>query len=120
MIGALCTCFNIVLLWVQVEFFGFGYIVATGICFWVINFVGFQLNRALSFKATSTSMAQQAVKYYVVMLISLICNLLMMYLLVGIFKFHYLVSSLIVTCLFVSINFLFHRFWTFSDALVKK
>lgn len=112
-IGIICTFLNLGLLTFQVEVLSMNYTAAIVVCFWLVNYIGFYLNRHFSFQASNGNFFRQAKQYYVIMGCSLLANLTLMMILVEYFEFHYFYSSLLVTGLFFMGNFLAHKLWTF-------
>jgi putative flippase GtrA len=115
MVGTVCCLINLLSFWLLIEFIKVHYLVATIINFFLINYFGFELNRALTFATNKSGYWVYLSRYFLVMLFSLTSNLLLMYLLVNYLSIHYLLSSLLVTVIFFLVNFTLHNFWTFRS-----
>ena len=61
--------------------------------------------------------AKQAIKYYTVGGSGVLVNLGLLYTLTDIVGFWYLAAQIIAISVSISSNFLFNRFWTFSDSI---
>jgi glycosyltransferase involved in cell wall biosynthesis/putative flippase GtrA len=114
-VGAICTLLNLLAFWILVGRAGLGYLGATVVVFFVVNWVGFALNRGFTFGRREAAPAPQALRYFTGMALSLALNLAAMWVLVDRLGIHYLAASLVVTVVFVCLNFVMHRDWTFSD-----
>ena len=61
--------------------------------------------------------AKQAIKYYTVGGSGVLVNLGLLYTLTDVVGFWYLAAQIIAISVSISSNFLFNRFWTFSDSI---
>ena len=112
--GALCYFIGLFVLWLCVDTFGFGYIFGIIIAFFIINPIGFIINRACVFNAGSIVLMQSLARFIFVALLGLVLNLLLVYTLVEYFKVHYLVANILSTVFILVLNFTVHHLWTFQ------
>lgn len=113
-VGALAVGVNLVLFAVLVGVLGWGYLVATVIVFITGNAGAFVLNRGWVF-GSRRAIGPSLARYYGVMAISLMINLVLMRLLVETVGFHYLVASVTVSGMLAVMNFVAHDRITFSQ-----
>ncbi len=112
-IGSFCASLNLASLYVMVSHWKWNYIIATTIAWFLINLLGFCLNKYYTFVTPNVAFFQELWKYYMVMLSSFFMNLLLMFILVDILLVWYLYASLVITIGFLIYNFLLHKHWSF-------
>jgi putative flippase GtrA len=93
---------------------GLHYAASVVASFMAVNYIGFRLNKEFTFRNEDSRVFGQAARYYGLMGISLATNLVTMALLVDGLGFHYLIAALLVTTIFVLMNFAAHRWITFG------
>lgn len=113
-VGAVAVGVNLALFALLVGVLGWGYLAATVVVFMLVNGAAFILNRGWVFKHRG-AVAPSVARYYTVMAISLVLNLLLMRVLVGTVGFNYLVASLVVSLLLGVGNFAAHQWITFAS-----
>jgi putative flippase GtrA len=113
-IGALCASLNLGTLYLLTNILNFNYLISTLIALFLINFIGFYLNKYYTFQTKKKRFWQELWKYYSVMFSSFILNLIFMYLLVDILHIWYLYASLSITICFIVFNYLMHKNWSFK------
>jgi glycosyltransferase involved in cell wall biosynthesis/putative flippase GtrA len=119
LVGALNAGLNLALLWVMVSLLGVPYLLACAVLFVLLNWVGYRLNKSLTFRLGTGIRYREAMRYFAVMGLSLALNLAMMVVLVDHWHVPYLWASLIVTLALACMNFLAHRDLTFRRTLAR-
>lgn len=114
LVGGLCALLNLLTLWFLTTWIGWHYLAATTISFFAINGVGFIFNKYFTFNKISRPNFREIQRYYFVMSGALALNLTAMFVMVSTFGINYLLSSILVTLIFTTFNFLAHLGWTFS------
>ena len=116
--GAFSVGLNLVLYWILVGHWGLNYLLATVIVFLIGNLVGFSLNRRFTFTAKSAAghRRSQMIRWYAVMGLSLLLNLVLMAVLISGAGLSYLLASPIVSVVFALGNFVAHDRFTFAQA----
>ncbi len=113
-VGGLCALFNLVILHVGTGVLGYHYLLSVLAGFLLSNALGFRLNKSFTFEDDQPRIVQQMGRYYLVMAASLGANLALTWLLVGGAGIHYLLASVIVSSIFLVLNFVLHARLTFS------
>lgn len=113
-VGAICSVLGLVTLWICTGVLGIHYLLSTTVAFFLINPVGYLLNRQFTFKNTSSRWPQQLARYYLVMATSLFANLGLMFVLVDGLSINYLLANVFAIVLLVFYNFWSHSAWTFG------
>ncbi|GHA85005.1 hypothetical protein GCM10007067_23690 [Lysobacter bugurensis] len=111
------TALNLALLFVLVSGLRVPYLLACTLSFFILNFVGYRLNKAYSFRMGRTVSTREVARYYGVMATSLLVNLALMYVAVSHLELNYLLASLAVTALLAVANFTAHSGFTFGRTL---
>jgi putative flippase GtrA len=114
LVGGVCATANFVFLWWSIEIAGINYLAACTISFFLINLLGYFLNRRITFGVAWPATLAEAARHYGVMAFSLALNLLAMWLLVAKAGFEVLVSSVCVTALLTLLNYAAHVRVTFG------
>lgn len=115
-VGALCSALNFAVMYAATDVAKFHYLVSTALSFFLVNLVGFFLNKLLAFRRSHTPPAPELLRYYGVMLLSLGLNLVMMYVLVTLAGLWYLWASVVITMALLLLNFLLHKHFSFGGA----
>jgi len=113
LVGALCLGANTFVLWALTSGLGIHYLLSTLIAFLAITPLGFLLNKVLTFRTHRQYARIELPRYFVAMAASLATNLALMYLLVSVADMWYVLASLLVAALLVSVNFLTSDRWSF-------
>lgn len=116
LIGGFCALQNIFWLYLLTSVLRIHYIISTIILMFIINTLGFYLNRKYTFKfqKSKNNFWQALFRYYTVILASSCAVLLLMYTLVDLLKIWYLYAHILITVLMTLYNFLIHKKWTFK------
>jgi glycosyltransferase involved in cell wall biosynthesis/putative flippase GtrA len=114
LVGAAMTLCNLALLALLVDGLGLHVLVACTVSFFVLNGLGYLLNKGFTFRLPPRPEWAEGLRYYAVMALSLAANLALMQLLVGGLGWHYLAASLVVTVLLAVLNYLGHAGFTFG------
>lgn len=114
-VGAIAVGVNLALFALLVGVLGWNYLAATVVVFVLVNAGAFLLSRTWVFES-DTPVAPSALRYYAIMAISLVLNLLLMRVLVETVGFNYLVASVAVSGLLAVGNFVAHHRITFRPA----
>lgn len=114
-VGLFCLSLNLLLMWWLIGFLEVNLLIATTICFFVLNSVGHHLSRTLVFANAKNKYKESLVRFFGVMAISLGLNLTSMYILVNRFGVPYLLASTFIAVFFFGANFVMHYFWTFRQ-----
>ena len=113
-VGFTCFCLNTLFFFILIDIFRMHYFLATVACFFFINLVGFILNKSFTFGFQGRFLVS-AIRYFSVMAFSLTSNLFLMWILVGLLRFHYIIASLIISVIMLLFNFSIHRAWSFGS-----
>jgi len=114
LVGGFCASLNLLILWFTTSWIGWHYFFGITFSFFGVNWIGLFLNNRFTFSNDSRLHFGEVKRYYSVMFVSLLLNLVMMRILVGSLGINYLASSVLVTLIFAAFNFLAHHVWTFS------
>lgn len=117
-VGAFSAALNLALLGLLVDGLHVPYLRACTISFFVLNFIGYRLNKAVTFQLGRRILWPELVRYFVIMALSLAVNLGLMALLVGVLGIGWLPAAIIVTVLLAAANFLAHRHVTFAPRAI--
>ena len=112
--GAACALLNLVLLWLLTSVVGLHYLVSTMIAFFALTPIGFWLQKLFTFQTPRAAAPIEWPRYFITMGSSLFANLLLMYVLVSLLGLWYLAASVVVTLLFLVMNFLVNDRWSFA------
>lgn len=113
-VGFTCFSLNILFFFVLIDIFRMHYFFATAVCFFLLNSLGFILNKFFTFNYQGKFYVS-AIKYFSVMAFSLASNIFLMWIFVGLLAFHYIVASLIISVFMLAFNFFLHRMWSFRS-----
>lgn len=112
-IGGFSYGLSLLFLIFLIEILALPYLVATALVFFGINGLSFFMNKRYTFLLTGSLFQTELLRYYGIMLLSLILNLAGMYMLVGILQFSIVVASIIVSGVLLFFNYFFHKNFTF-------
>lgn len=113
-VGIVFTGLNIALLKILVDALDFSYIGACLVSFFFLNALSYYVNKIHSFEQGYIWENRKALRYYIVMGLSLLVNLSAMWVLVEIFSFQYLMASFMISLALAFVNFICHLLYTFS------
>jgi putative flippase GtrA len=113
LVGVFCLGANTLALWALTSGLGVHYLFSTLIAFLAITPLGFLLNKVLTFRTHRQYARIELPRYFVAMAASLAANLALMYLLVSVADVWYVLASLLVAAILVSVNFLTSDRWSF-------
>lgn len=117
-VGGVCFCANLLVLYVGTGLLGLHYLVSMLISIVVANSLGWLLNRVWSFRSRDIARAAEYLRYLSVTFVSSAVSFVLMALLVGVFGVHYLLASGLIAAGMTILNFLAHRGWSFSGGRV--
>ena len=112
-VGAACFSLNVALMWSLVALAALPILIATAICFFLVNAVGHHMSRIFVFKSGESAYSTSLLRYVLVMAASFILNLSAMATATQWLDVHYLAASAMIAAAFFIGNFLAHREWTF-------
>ncbi|KAF1697890.1 hypothetical protein CSC62_08130 [Pseudoxanthomonas jiangsuensis] len=113
LVGLLSVGLNLALLAFLVGRIGLPYLMACLIAFFSLNALGYLLNKAFSFRLGAVPKLSEAGRYFLVMALSLVANLVLMYLLVDRVGLHYLLASAAISAMLAILNFMAHALFSF-------
>lgn len=113
LVGGFCLAVNTVVLWLLTSVLGIHYLASTVVAFFSITPLGFLLNKVVTFRTRREYAAIELPRYFGAMAASFAANIALMYLLVSVLGLWYLLASLLVAVLLVSVNFLSSDLWSF-------
>jgi len=96
------------------------YLLAKALSFTISAISAYLLNRYWTFKSKDTDVLKQSLKYFVVSVVGLLINLIIMYVVVGIFHQRKIFGLILATGLVAFWNYFCNKFWTFKDTLKKR
>lgn len=120
LVGGLCIILNLGLFYLLIDIYQWHYLLATVDAFFIINGIGFLLNKNFTFQQGFTAFFPELIRYYIGMAVSFSANILLMAFLVSVLHIHYFIASFTISLLLVFFNFILHRGWTFGLSLHKK
>jgi putative flippase GtrA len=112
-VGALCAVLHFFLLAIGVEWLGLGAVAASTLGYSLSAAANYMLNRRYTY-ANDAPHAVLVWRFVTVLAIGLILNSLLMQLLHGYLRWHYVLAQLMTTAGTLLWNFCAHRYWTFS------
>lgn len=92
----------------------FNYMNANVAGYIISSIAGYIINKVWVFKVEGRNIVRSAIKYYCTYALSLLINIVSMYLWVNIFNFSKYLSPLLTICLTVPFNFLLSKYWVFK------
>lgn len=111
--GALCSALALLFMWCATGILGIHYLVATFLGFFILNPIGFLLNRIFTFSATGASWKVQIFRYHFALIGSLLVNLILIALLVDGLGVHYLAATVVSMIVTMVLNYVAHEKWSF-------
>ena len=118
-VGGICIVLNLFVLYCLTDLFGLHYLLSCCIAVFMVNYVGFRLNKALTFaNVVEVGVAGgfwQFVKYNAVSVVSFFLVLVQMYLLVDVFGFWYIYANIMVGIVMAFVIFAMHKYFTYSE-----
>ena len=100
-------------MWSLVALAGLDVLIATTICFFLLNGIGHHLSRIFVFRHANTPYEVSLARYIIVMGISFMLNLIAMFAASQWFGIPYLAASALIAAVFFIGNFVVNRDWTF-------
>lgn len=114
LVGVVSVALNLLLFYTLVDIFSLNYLVSVVFIFVVVNLFGFIANKYFSFRVYDGCIILQSVKYYIVMFVSLLVNMMLMFFLVDILSIWYIHASLLTSFFMALLNFFAHSGLTFG------
>jgi len=112
-VGVVMVGLNLALLCLLVQRWHWPYLTACTLSFFVLNFVGYVVNKLFTFELEARLQGAELLRYYAVMAASLAANLALMALLVGGLGGPVLMSSVVVSLVLAAANYAGHTRLTF-------
>lgn len=114
-VGLFCFLVSLGSLILLTDFFGVQYLVATAIVFVVVNFLSFLSQKKFTFVSFQGLFIPSLMRYYGVMGLSLLGNVLGMHFLVENVGLSVALSSTLLSLLLLGVNYMLHDFFTFRS-----
>lgn len=115
-VGAIGTLVNISVLFLLTEFFKFLYLISEVIGFTLATINNYLLNKIWTFEENiQVKIIRKYIQYFIVCLLSLILNLIVLFLLVEVFDFWYILAEIVAIMVSFVINFIGSKFWIFHN-----
>ena len=115
LIGFLCAFFDLLLLYILVEYFHIWYLASAIISFIIITIVGFFGIKHYTFRDISKNYHNQIMTFSIIACIGLFINTVGMYFFVSIVGLWYLLSNILVKTIVLFWNFLANKYITFNN-----
>lgn len=115
-IGAIATIIQYVIFITLVEFTSLAVVLASALGYGISSIFNYLMNYHYTFSSDAKHKVA-SLKFTLVALVGLSLNSILMYLLVGLFEVHYIISQIIVTGVILVINFFAHKLWTFQTKI---
>lgn len=115
-VGVATFSFDLVLLFIFIDFLGIQYLVATAIAFIISVSINFALNRVVAFRETERSVPVSYIGFLGIGTLALLVIMVFMYLAVDVFQLNYLFSRVFVATLVGFCNYLINLYGTFDVA----
>lgn len=112
--GVLSVLLNTIIVVVLSHYLGMHYLVSIGVCFCTVTLLSFFINRRWTFEKREGKVGLDATRYFTVNFLYLLLCLILAHLLVERAGVPYPAAIVLLSILFVPINFLVHRHWSFS------
>jgi len=112
-IGGICGFFDLVLLFIFVDFLKIWYLLAAAISFILVSIFGFYCHKRFTFRHTGSGTGFRYVIFLLTAGSGLLWNLLLLYISVSILHIWYLLAAAIVKFIVLIWNFLMNKFVTF-------
>jgi len=112
-VGGICSFLGLLFMWCATGLLEIHYLVATFLAFFVLNPIGFLLNRFFTFSAARGPWRTQIFRYHWAMLSSLVLNLAIVALLVDGLGLHYLAATVLSMFAMTVFNYIIHDVWSF-------
>lgn len=113
LVGVLGTFTHLTLLYLFVEFFQVSPLPASSIAFVWLVLQSYWLNRNWTFQSDRKHTSSLP-RYIVVSMVGFLSNLAIMYLMLNVGGLWYMAAQTVTIVVIPLINYLFHRYWTFS------
>jgi len=120
LVGALGTLIDLGSLYILVEHFTIGVLLASTISFLLAVINNFILNKIWTFENKSKNYRKLFIKFLIVSLVGLALTLISMEILVYTFKIWYILAKAITSIIVLTWNFLANKFWTFRTRKFKE
>ncbi|GET37516.1 GtrA family protein [Microseira wollei] len=113
-VGGFCAILSLASIYLLTTVLNCHYLFSFVIVFILVNFIGFCLNKYITFKTKKKEFWHELWKYYSVMLSSFCMNFILMYLLVDVLKIWYIYANIMLIIGFTIYNFFMHKKWSFK------
>jgi putative flippase GtrA len=113
-VGMICFCFNLVLMWYLVDAIGLSPLKATAISFFTLNSLGHHLARKIVFNHSRNEYKKSYARFMFAMAFSLSLNLMFMTIATKWLDMNYILASAMTAFILFLVNYSMHRSWTFS------
>lgn len=117
LVGCISTFIYFLSVFVFIEGLQMDPVLGSAVAFIIMTIASFFLNVKYTFGSSITQ--QKALRFLTVSTIGFILNLLLIYVIVHIFAFHYLVGELVTVLVIPIVNFLLNNYWTFQSQSTK-
>lgn len=115
-VGAIGTLINTSVLFLLTEFFKIIYLISEVFGFTLATISNYVFNKIWTFEENiQVKIIRKYIQYFIVCLLSLILNLIVLYLLVEFFDFWYILAEIVAIMVSFVINFIGSKFWIFHD-----
>jgi putative flippase GtrA len=118
--GAASVALNVLIVVVLTEYVHLPYIVSIGTCFFTVTVFSFVLNRYWTFRKREPGSSSDLARYVCVTLINMTACLSLCALAVEKLHIQYAVAMVLLSVLFVPINFVLHRRWSFGIRWIER
>lgn len=118
LVGGVCIVLNLLALYGLTDLLGLHYLLSCCVAVVLVNYVGFRLNKALTFTDAAPGPVARSVwqflKYNAVSVVSFLLVIGQMYVLVDIFGFWYIHANIIAGIVMAFVNFAMHKHFTYA------
>jgi putative flippase GtrA len=105
----------LLILWTGVDVFEWSYVFSAALSFLGACVTGYTLNHSFTFGITEQTSGAGLLRYLGTASGSLVCSLVLMYILVDLVAVHYLLANILAAVILLGGNYLAHKFWTFRQ-----
>ena len=113
-VGGVCFCLNLAVLYLGTEALGLHYLVSMLLSIIAVTITGWWMNRKFTFGSTDRNVVSEASRYGSATFASMVFAMALMFVLVDLFGIHYLVASAFIAVGMTVVNFLLHSTWSFK------
>lgn len=112
LVGCISTIIYFVFVYVCIEGVHMDPVLGSAVSFIIMTIVSFFLNVKYTFNSFITK--QRAIRFLTVSVIGFVLNLLLMFIVVHVFAYHYFIGELVTILVIPTINFILNNYWTFQ------